>query len=104
DGVRYSHIINPVTGLGLTESIQDTIIGPNATTTDGLDTTVNVLGVQRGLALVESTPGVAALIFTQRDGRSESFASPRFKIVPFRGINPPVPPLQRLCFVLKRNV
>ena len=50
-GVRYSHILNPATGLGLTNRIQATIIGPDATTTDSLDTTVSVLGVKRGLAL-----------------------------------------------------
>jgi thiamine biosynthesis lipoprotein len=79
NGARYSHIVNPVTGLGLTNRIQDTIIGPNATTTDGLDTTVNVLGVKRGLALVESTPGVAAVIFTESAGQIETFTSRRFK-------------------------
>ena len=78
-GVRYSHILNPATGLGLTNRIQATIIGPNATTTDSLDTTVSILGVKRGLALADALPGTAALI-TTRDGRQEqSFTSRRFK-------------------------
>lgn len=80
-GVRYSHIVNPVTGLGLINRIQDTVIGPDATTTDSLDTTVNLLGVQRGLALVESLPGTAALIITGHEGRVESFPSRRFSQV-----------------------
>jgi FAD:protein FMN transferase len=82
DGVRYSHIVNPVTGLGLTERIQATIIGPNATTTDSLDTAVSALDVTRGLALVDSLPATAAFIMTERDGRVESFASRRFKQIP----------------------
>ena len=53
NGVRYSHIVDPATGLGLTSRIQATIIGPDATTTDSLDTTVSLLGVKRGLALVD---------------------------------------------------
>ena len=78
-GVRYSHILNPATGLGLTNRIQATIIAPNTTTTDSLDTTVSILGVKRGLALADALPGTAALI-TTRDGRQEqSFTSRRFK-------------------------
>ncbi len=78
NGVRYSHIVNPRTGLGLTERIQDTVIGPDATTTDALDTTVNVLGVKAGLALVDSMPHTAALISTEVDGRMQLFPSRRF--------------------------
>ena len=78
-GVRYSHIINPATGLGLTNRIQATIIGPDATTTDSLDTTVSVLGVKRGLALADALPRVAALILTKDGGQAQSFPSRRFK-------------------------
>jgi len=77
-GVRYSHILNPATGLGLTNRIQATIIGPDATTTDSLDTTVSILGVKRGLALADSLPHTAALILTQTDGQVRSFPSRRF--------------------------
>jgi thiamine biosynthesis lipoprotein len=78
-GVRYSHIVDTVTGLGLTNRIQDTVIGPDATTTDGLDTTVNLLGVKRGLALVESLPGVSARIITFQEGKASTFFSRRWK-------------------------
>ena len=78
-GVRYSHIVDPATGLGMTNRIQATIIAPDATTTDSLDTTVCLLGIKRGLALVESFPRTAALIFTRKNGEEKSFASRRFK-------------------------
>jgi len=78
NGVHYSHIVNPATGLGLTQRIQATIIGPDATTTDSLDTTVSLLGVQRGLALVDALPHTAALIVIKEDGQTRSFASRRF--------------------------
>jgi thiamine biosynthesis lipoprotein len=81
-GVRYSHILNPATGLGLTNRIQATIIGPNATLTDSLDTTVSILGVKRGLALADSLPHTAALILTQTDGQVRSFPSRRFGRIP----------------------
>jgi len=79
NGVRYSHIVNPATGLGLTNRIQATVIGRDATTTDCLDTTVSLLGVTRGLALINSLPLTAALVLTQKDGKIQCFASRRFR-------------------------
>jgi thiamine biosynthesis lipoprotein len=38
DGQRYSHIVDPSTGLGLTRRISATVIGPNVTLTDALAT------------------------------------------------------------------
>jgi thiamine biosynthesis lipoprotein len=79
DGIRYSHIVDPATCLGLTNRIQDTIIAPNATTTDGLDTALSVMDVQRGLALVDSLPGTAALFLKKDKGQTFSFPSRQFK-------------------------
>ena len=78
NGVRYSHIVNPLTGLGLTNRIQATVIGPDVTTTDSLDTTVSILGVKRGLALVNSLPHTSALIVTKDDSQEHVFPSRRF--------------------------
>jgi thiamine biosynthesis lipoprotein len=82
NGVRYSHIIDPATGLGLQERIQATIVARDATTTDSLDTTLSVLGVKRGLALADAYPSVAALISTVRDGKVETHPSKRWKGLP----------------------
>jgi thiamine biosynthesis lipoprotein len=79
DRVRYSHILDPQTCLGLTNRIQATIVAPDATTTDVLATTVCVLGVKRGLALVESWPRTAALVLTKDGETKQSFASKRFQ-------------------------
>ena len=81
-GVRYSHIVNPATGLGLTNRIQATIIGPDATTTDTLDTTLSLLGVRRGLALADSLPHVAAVVVTKDDAQTLTFVSRRFHQIP----------------------
>jgi thiamine biosynthesis lipoprotein len=62
DGVRYSHIVNPVTALGLTERIAVTVTGPDATTTDSYGTAVSVLGKEKGLAFIEGKEGVECLI------------------------------------------
>jgi FAD:protein FMN transferase len=82
NGVHYSHIVNPATGLGLTNRIQATVIGPDATTTDCLDTTVSLLGVERGLALIEAWPHLAALVVTKDDGQTHAFPSRRFPQIP----------------------
>jgi thiamine biosynthesis lipoprotein len=63
----------------MTNRIQATIVAPDATTTDSLDTTVCLLGVKRGLALVKSFPHTATLIFTKENGEEKSFESRRFK-------------------------
>jgi thiamine biosynthesis lipoprotein len=61
DGVRYSHVLDPKTGLGLTERRSVTVIAPDGATADGLDTAACVLGPEKGLALIEATPGCAGL-------------------------------------------
>lgn len=62
DGTRYHHILNPKTGDSARAVQSVTIIGPDATTTDGFSTTVFVLGVEAGLALINQHPEVDALI------------------------------------------
>ena len=78
-GVRYSHIVNPATGRGLTERIGVTIIARNATTTDALATAVSVMGAERGLKLIDSLPGVSGLIVTLENGGKQIIESRRFK-------------------------
>lgn len=44
DGVRYSHILDPGTGLGLTHQTVVSVQGPDPVMTDALATAVSVLG------------------------------------------------------------
>lgn len=83
-GKRYSHVVDTQTGLGLTIRIQATIIGPNATITDGLDNTVCALGVERGLALIDSLPKTAALVVTENEQGRRVYQSKRFKALKFQ--------------------
>lgn len=62
DGVRYHHILDPSTGRSATGSWSVTILGLEATLTDALSTSVFVLGPERGLKLVNSLPGIDAII------------------------------------------
>jgi FAD:protein FMN transferase len=54
DGVRYSHIIDPKTGLGLTNPITVTVIARRGIDADPLATAISVLGEPRGRALLGS--------------------------------------------------
>jgi thiamine biosynthesis lipoprotein len=87
DGRRYSHVINPVSGMGLVSDITVTVIARHGLDADGLDTAVSVLGADRGLALVESH-GAAALV-VQRTGASTTVrASSRFPALADRRLPP----------------
>jgi thiamine biosynthesis lipoprotein len=67
-GRRYSHILDPKTGLGMTEAASATVIAPDAMTADALATALCVMPPQAGIRLAESWPGVSALI-VRREGR-----------------------------------
>lgn len=51
-GVRYSHIVDPKTGLGLTSRIQASVIARDGLTTDPLATALCILGEKRSQALL----------------------------------------------------
>ena len=68
-GTRYSHIVDPMTGLGLTTRSSATVIAANGITADALASAVSVLGPERGMELIERTKGVEALIVFLKDGR-----------------------------------
>jgi len=62
DGIRYHHIISPKTGKSAKGAQSVTVLGPDTVTTDGLSTTLFVLGVKQGLALAEKLDGIDAVI------------------------------------------
>jgi len=58
DGVRYSHIINPLNGLPVVGSSSVSVISNSAEMSDALATAVSVLGVDFGLNLINQIDGV----------------------------------------------
>ena len=62
NGVRYSHILDPKTGLGLTTDLTTTVIARRGIDADGMATAINVLGPERGRVFIEKQAGVAAVI------------------------------------------
>jgi thiamine biosynthesis lipoprotein len=61
DGVRYSHLIDPVTGRPITHRLASvSVLAPTATRADGLATALMILGPERGfdLAMREKMPAL----------------------------------------------
>lgn len=62
DGVRYHHIIDPKSGDSARLVMSVTIIGAEATATDALSTSVFVMGVDRGIELIDRLVGIDAIV------------------------------------------
>lgn len=77
-GRRYSHIVDPRTGIGLTDHSLVTVIARDGMTADSLSTAVSVLGPARGRQLVERMPGAAALIVRKPGQQVEVVTTSRF--------------------------
>jgi len=78
DGKRYSHIVDPHTGIGLTDHSLVNVIAPDSITADSLTKVVSVLGPEKGLSFIEQIPGVAVRVMRDPDGRIETCESRRF--------------------------
>ena len=66
NGERIHHIINPTTGRSAKSAWSATVIGPDATTTDALSTTLFILGAKKGIELVNSLPDIDAVIIDSK--------------------------------------
>ena len=61
-GKRYSHVVDPRTGMGVTDRVAISVIAPSGVLSDALATTMSVAG-PNGLAMVETEyPGVTAYV------------------------------------------
>lgn len=61
EGVRYSHIVDPRTGLGLRNSSPVSVIAPTGLLADPLATALSVLSREEGAHLLRRFPGVRDL-------------------------------------------
>ncbi|MBM3891616.1 MAG: FAD:protein FMN transferase, partial [Verrucomicrobia bacterium] len=78
-GKRYSHIVDPRTGIGLTDHSLVVVIARDGLTADGLSTTVSVLGPQAGLKLIQATAGAEVFIARRPADKIETFESKGFR-------------------------
>jgi thiamine biosynthesis lipoprotein len=78
DGARYSHIVDPRTGLGLTDRAQCTVVAPTGFASDAVDTAICILGPERGFALDWAGGFEARLRRSDGDGRVLRAETPGF--------------------------
>lgn len=77
-GKRYSHIMDPKTGLGLTGRRSVTVIAPNATTSDALATALAVMGLDRALKFLETRKDLDGLLVYEMDGKEVTRSTKNF--------------------------
>ena len=84
NGVRYSHIVDPKTGLGLTEPLAVTAISPDGTFADGIDDGLAVLGLAKALPLAEKFAATGVIFWRLNDkGEMDTIMTPLAKKLQF---------------------
>lgn len=81
DGVRYSHIVDPRTGIGLTGQRSVTVIARRGITADSMTKVASVLPAEKALAILEKTDGVLGALIVYKsapDRPEETFRSKQF--------------------------
>lgn len=68
DGITYHHILHPGTGKSAHEIRSASVLGKSATITDALATSVFVLGIEKGLQLLNDIDDIEGVIIDQ-DGK-----------------------------------
>ena len=79
NGQRYSHIIDPRTGIGLTDHSLVTVIAPDDFTADSLTKVMSVLSPKEALRFIKDTPHIAVRIARQPGDKIEMYESRQFR-------------------------
>jgi len=67
NGVRYSHILNPATCVGMTNHALATVIAKDCTTSDSLETPMTILEPAEGLRLAAKYDAAARIVQLEGD-------------------------------------
>ena len=79
DGIRYSHIVDPKTGMGVTTPSSVTVIADDGALADAWASAISVLGPVAGLKVIEKHENIEALIVYLDDkGKVQQASSPGF--------------------------
>jgi FAD:protein FMN transferase len=79
DGKRYSHIVDPRTGMGLTDHSLVTVIAGDDITADSLTKVASVSSPEEAVKFIENTPGAAARIVRKPGDQIEVYESKGFR-------------------------
>ena len=67
NNVRYSHTINPLSGLPVTGVRSVTVFSPGAELSDALATAVNVMGVRKGIDFINQLPHTHCIMIDDKN-------------------------------------
>ncbi len=67
DGLKYSHTIDPHTGLPVRGIKSVTIISPNAEIADAMATPVTIMGIKAGLDMINQIKDIEAIVIDDHD-------------------------------------
>jgi thiamine biosynthesis lipoprotein len=67
NGIRYSHIINPRSGLPVKGVKSVSVISQSAELSDALATAVFVMGVESGMYFIDQLPGTHCLVIDEKN-------------------------------------
>ena len=79
DGNRYSHIVDPKTGMALTNGIQVTVIAPNATLADAYASAFSVLGIENSKHKLKIILGLEAFLVEHTKANYQQWNSGDFE-------------------------
>lgn len=77
-GERFSHIIQPASGWGLTTAAGTTVIARDGISADALATALSVMSAEGGLRMIESVEGASAFLVRRTGKTFEYFHSRGF--------------------------
>jgi thiamine biosynthesis lipoprotein len=77
DGIKYSHTINPKTGLPVTGIKSVTIVSTNAEVADAMATPVMIMGIEAGLNMINQINDIEAIVI---DDNNTLYATKNIKL------------------------
>lgn len=80
NGRRYSHIMNPRSGLGLRHFVQATVLAPDGYRADALTKVFSVSGLRKSRRLLKRFSGIELLILERKRGRLRQWRSEGFSL------------------------
>ena len=78
DGKRYSHIVDPRTGIGLLGRMSATVVARRGIDADSLTKVVAVLGPEKGIEILSSNEGASARMVRKKGDKFETTVSKNF--------------------------
>jgi thiamine biosynthesis lipoprotein len=78
DGNRYSHIVDPRTGIGLVGRMSASVVARRGIDADSLTKVIAVLGPEKGIKIIETREAVSARMVRQKGYEFETIVSKGF--------------------------